>query len=189
MALLRQPNRKDDRLNSILYGIIDDYRRSFGTGSIEIILLIDEDAKILANASPYDSNKSIYDLSVLSAALYGIATEGSERFTCEDFNTCLLAWRDQQIFIQSIGVLKLEPKKLPDNGSVADQRKERTLILAALTDDRVNIGLMRVKLKGIVGQILKLARESSPVISLLEAKEEDLEQIIKGLDEEMTPTD
>jgi predicted regulator of Ras-like GTPase activity (Roadblock/LC7/MglB family) len=180
-------SHREGKLDSILYRIIEDYRRSFGTGLIETILLIDEDAKMLASASPYESGGSIYDLGVLSAALYGIAAQGPERFGCEDFNTCLVTWKDRQIFIQSIGMLKVNGENNGGNARLEERRKARVLILAALTDERINIGLMRVKMKEVVGEILKSASESSPVMRLLDAKEEDVERLIKDLSNEITP--
>jgi hypothetical protein len=120
-ALWHQANHKDDKINSIRCGVTDGYGRSFGTGSIEIILLIDEDAKIPTSASPCESGKSICDLGVLSAALYGIAAECPERFGCEDFNICLVTRKDRQIFIQSIGVLRLEGEKVTQNPFVEER--------------------------------------------------------------------
>jgi len=178
-----QVNHKDNELSSLLRRVIDEYRRNFGTGSIEVILLIDEDAKILATASLCDMGTSIYDLGVLSAALFGIAAEGQERFGCEDFNTCLVTWRDRQIFTQSIGVVKVEAqnKRNENNITAKRRKKERVLIVTALTDERVNIGLMRVKMKEVAGEILKLVSNSPPAMRLLSAKEEEIEALVKTL--------
>jgi len=178
-----QVNHKNNKLSSLLRRVIDEYRRTFGTGSIEAILLIDEDAKILATASLSDMGASIYDLGVLSAALFGIAAEGQERFGCEDFNTCLVTWRDRQIFTQSIGVLKVETQKERNGDNITAERrkKERVLIVAALTDERVNIGLMRVKMKEVAAEILKLVSNSTPAMRLLSATEEEIEELTKTL--------
>jgi predicted regulator of Ras-like GTPase activity (Roadblock/LC7/MglB family) len=173
----------DKELGSLLRRVIEEYRSNFGTGSIELILLVDEDAKILAMASLCDMGSSVYDLGVLSAALFGIAAESQERFGCEEFDTCLVTWKDRQIFSQSIGVVKVEEEneKNVDNGTTRQRKKERTLILAALTDERVNIGLMRVKMKEVAGEILKKVTKSSIAVRLLGAKEEEIEELVRTL--------
>jgi predicted regulator of Ras-like GTPase activity (Roadblock/LC7/MglB family) len=152
------------------------------------MLLVDEDAKILATTSLCDMGTSIYDLGVLSAALFGIAAEGQERFGCEDFNTCLMTWKDRQIFAQSIGTVRVETENAKGGDNVADkrQKKERNLILAAFTDERVNIGLMRVKMKEVAGEVLKLVSKSQPSMRLLRAKEEEIEELVKALAGETT---
>jgi predicted regulator of Ras-like GTPase activity (Roadblock/LC7/MglB family) len=170
----------------ILHRVIDEYRSSLGTGLIEAILLVDEDAKVLAGASPCDMGSSLYDLGILSAALFGIADEGKDRFGCDDLSTCLLSWKDRQIFIQSIGTARAGADgDLQGEGD--NRRTERRLILSALTDVRVNIGLMRVKMREVVAEILKSVSSSSRATQLLNAKEEDVENMIKDISNDVTP--
>jgi predicted regulator of Ras-like GTPase activity (Roadblock/LC7/MglB family) len=180
---------ESSNLIPILQRVIDEYRRNFGTGLIDAILLIDEDAKVLAGASPCDMGNSIYDLGILSAALFGIAAEGKDRFGCEDLSTCLLTWKDRQIFIQSIGAVKANGDETGRSGGRDTRRRERRLILSALTDERVNIGLMRIKMREVAGEILRLVSISSPAMRLLNAKEEEIEKMIKNLSSEIAPID
>lgn len=183
-----QIDNKENDLSLLLRKVVDEYHRNLGSGSIEVMLLVDEDAKILATTSLCDMGTSIYDLGVLSAALFGIAAEGQERFGCEDFNTCLMTWKDRQIFAQSIGTVRVETENAKGGDNVADkrQKKERNLILAAFTDERVNIGLMRVKMKEVAGEVLKLVSKSQPSMRLLRAKEEEIEELVKALAGETT---
>jgi predicted regulator of Ras-like GTPase activity (Roadblock/LC7/MglB family) len=175
-----------NKLEPILNRVIDEYRRDLGAGLIDAILLIDQDAKVLAGASPCDIGNSVYDLGILSAALFGIADEGKDRFGCDDLNTLLLTWKDRQIFIQSIGVVRTgeEGAIVSDERNTA--RSERRLILSALTDVRVNIGLMRLKMKQVAGEILKSVSSSSSAMRLLNAKEEEIEKMIRNISDEVT---
>jgi predicted regulator of Ras-like GTPase activity (Roadblock/LC7/MglB family) len=175
-----------NKLASILHKVIDEYRRSLGTGLIDAILLIDEDAKVLAGASPCDMGNSVYDLGILSAALFGIADEGKDRFGCDDLSTCLLSWKDRQIFIQSIGVVRASKNGDSQSGGET-RRTERRLILSALTDVRVNIGLMRVKMREVAAEILKSVSSSSHMMQLLNAKEEEMERTIRDISRDLTP--
>ena len=176
-------------LTPLLNSVIDEYRRDFGTGLIDAILLVDEDAKVLAGASQCDMGNSIYDLGILSAALYGIGAEGKDRFKCEDLNTCLLTWRDRQIFIQSIGAVKANGEERSKTGEKDRRRRERMLILSALTDERVNIGLMRIKMREVAREILRSVSSSSLAMQMLSAKEEEIEKMIKSLSSEITSVD
>jgi predicted regulator of Ras-like GTPase activity (Roadblock/LC7/MglB family) len=176
-------------LTPLLNRVIDEYRKNFGTGLIDAILLIDEDAKVLAGASPCDMGSSIYDLGILSAALYGIAAEGKDRFKCEDINTCLLTWKDRQIFIQSIGTVKPNGEGNCRIGERDRRRSERMLILSALTDERVNIGLMRIKMREVACEILRAVSSSSLAVQMINAKEEEIAKMIKNLSNEITSTD
>lgn len=182
-----QGDNENNRLVPILRRVIDEYRSSLGTGLIDAILLIDEDAKVLAGASPCDLGNSVYDLGILSAALFGIADEGKDRFGCDDLSTCLLAWKDRQIFIQSIGVVRASGEDGDSGGEGDARRTERRLILSALTDVRVNIGLMRVKMREVAAEILKSVSSSSRAMQLLNAKEEEMEKMIRNISNEVTP--
>jgi predicted regulator of Ras-like GTPase activity (Roadblock/LC7/MglB family) len=185
----RDNSQETNKLIPILHRVIDEYRRNLGTGLIDAILLVDEDAKVLAGASPCNMGNSLYDLGILSAALFGIAAEGKDRFGCDDLSTCLLTWKDRQMFIQSIGFVKANGGESGGSGEGEVRSKERRLILSALTDERVNIGLMRVKMREVAGEILKSVSMSSPAMRLLNAKEEEIEKMIKSLSSEITPVD
>jgi predicted regulator of Ras-like GTPase activity (Roadblock/LC7/MglB family) len=174
------------KLEPILNRVIDEYRRDLGTGLIDAILLIDQDAKILAGASPCYIGNSVYDLGILSAALFGLADEGKDRFGCDDLSTLLLTWKDRQIFIQSIGVVRTSEEDAITSDERGTARSERRLILSALTDVRVNIGLMRLKMKEVAGEILKSVPSSSRAMKLLDAKEEEMEKMIRNISDEVT---
>ena len=71
------------------------------------MLLIDQDAKILAVNTFFDPNINFWDIASIGAALYGIAKQGKDFFHTERIVRSSIIYADVQIYAHMIGSVRL----------------------------------------------------------------------------------
>ena len=158
-------------------GVLDDIRYNHGKltrkGTIYGLIAIDQDAKIIAIDSRFDSKLNYWDLSSIGAALYGVAKQGQDFFETESLERATIIYQDMRLFVKSIGKVELQKKG------------KRDILIVLLTDNEVNIGIMILQLNNFAQQIKEEIEKNDKIRETLKMSETELKDHIKELKKEI----
>ncbi|MBD3212220.1 MAG: hypothetical protein GF311_06390 [Candidatus Lokiarchaeota archaeon] len=158
-------------------GILDEIRSNYGTlarkGYIYGIIAVDQDAKIIAVDSRFDSNLNYWDLSSIGAALYGVARQGQDFFEADSLDRASIIYNNMKLFVKSITDVEIKPGEF------------REVLVIILSDNEVNIGVMILQMQRFA-RLMKIEIEKSKSIkSTLRMGEKELKEHIKDLKKEI----
>jgi len=156
-------------ITPLLDEIARDHARLTGFGGMKGILLVDQDAKVIAKNSMFGLKKP-WDMGGIAAALHGVAKQASQYFGCSALDKVAISFGDMQFFVQAIGAV--------DTG---DGKPPRELLLVILADQKVKMGIVLVQMKKIASRIVEAIRESAPDMNLLRLEERDVRAYLLGL--------
>ena len=157
--------------------VLDDIRYNYGTlarvGYIYGLLAIDQDAKIIAIDSRFDSKLNYWDLSSIGAALYGVARQGQDFFRANALERATIIYDDMRLFVKSVGHI------------ILNKKGKREILIVLLTDNKVNLGVIFLQLSNYAKNIKKEIEESQSTIKKLKMSERELKKHIKSLKKQM----
>lgn len=153
--------------------MLDEIRYQYGMltrkGTIYGLIAIDQDAKIIAIDSRFDSHLNYWDLSSIGAALYGVSRQGRDFFDADYLERATIIYNNMQIFVKSIGHVNLEKKG------------DREILVVLLTDKEVNIGVLILQMSRFAEKMRKQIEDSSNTKKMLTMNEHELKKHIMEL--------
>ena len=167
-----------DHIPKVLYKnkiteVLDDIRYNYGIltrkGYIYGLIAIDQDAKIIAIDSRFDSKLNYWDLSSIGAALYGVARQGQDFFETDILERATIIYSDMRLFVKSIGDVTIREKG------------KRDILIVLLTDNDVNLGVIFLQLSRFALQIKKEVEENQLARKTMKMSEKELKKHIKAL--------
>ncbi|HME53405.1 MAG TPA: hypothetical protein VKM55_14370 [Candidatus Lokiarchaeia archaeon] len=156
-------------ITPLLDEIARDHARLTGFGGMKGILLVDQDAKVIAKNSMFGLKKP-WDMGGIAAALHGVAKQASQYFGCSALDKVAITFGDMQFFVQSIGAV--------DTG---DGKPPRELLLVILADGKVKMGIVLVQMKKMATRIVQAIKASVPDMNLLRLDERSVREYLVGL--------
>ncbi|KKM85074.1 hypothetical protein LCGC14_1292700 [marine sediment metagenome] len=157
--------------------VLDDIRYNYGTltrkGYIYGLIVIDQDAKIIAIDSMFDRKLNYWDLSSIGAALYGVARQGQDFFETESLERATIIYSDMRLFVKSIINVELQKKG------------KRDILIVLLTDNEVNLGVMILQMSKFAQKIKKEIERNDTMKKTLRMSEQELKEHIKELKKEI----
>jgi len=146
----------------LLDEIARDHARLTGFGGMKGILLVDQDAKVIAKNSMFGLKKP-WDMGGIAAALHGVAKQASQYFGCSALDRVAISFGDMQFFVQAIGAVE-----------TGDGKPPRELLLVILADQKVKMGIVLVQMKKVAGRIIDAIQASQPDMNLLRLTEREV---------------
>ncbi len=157
--------------------VLDDIRYNYGTltrkGYIYGLIVIDQDAKIIAIDSMFDRKLNYWDLSSIGAALYGVARQGQDFFETKSLERATIIYSDMRLFVKSIVNVELQKKG------------KRDILIVLLTDNEVNLGVMILQMSKFAQKIKKEIERNDTMKKTLRMSEQELKEHIKELKKEI----
>ncbi len=158
-----------NKISEVLGEIRFNYGKLVRKGYIYGLLVIDQDAKIIAIDSRFDRKLNYWDLSSIGAALYGVARQGQDFFEASSLERATLIYNDMRLFVKSIGNI------------ILNKKGKRDILIVLLTDNKVNLGVIYLQLSNFAVKIKREIEQSQSVIHKLKMSEKDLKKHIKNL--------
>lgn len=157
--------------------VLDEVRQNYGLltrkGYVYGLLAIDQDAKIIAIDTRFDSKLNYWDLSSIGAALYGVARQGQDFFETNALERATIIYDNMQLIVWSIGEVNL------------DKKGRREVLIVTLTEKTVNLGVIILQLNRFAPKIKKAIEEDMLIKSTLKMNEKELKDHIKKLKKEI----
>jgi predicted regulator of Ras-like GTPase activity (Roadblock/LC7/MglB family) len=157
----------------VITPLLDDLAREHakltGFGGMRGILLVDQDAKVIAKNSMFGLKKP-WDMGGIAAALHGVAKQASQYFGCSSLDRVAITFGNMQFFVQAIGSL-----------DAGDGRPARELLLVILADEKVKMGIVLVQMKKIAPKIVEAIRKSAEDMALIKLDERAVREYLTGL--------
>lgn len=157
--------------------VLDEIRENYGKltrrGYIYGLIAIDQDAKIIAVDSRFDSDLNYWDLSSIGAALYGVARQGQDFFETESLERATIIYNNMQLFVKSIGDVRLQHKG------------KREILIVLLMDRKVNIGVIILQMNQFAQKIRQAIEANNKIKNTLKMTEKELKEHIKKLKKEI----
>jgi len=160
-----------DTITPLLDQIARDYARLTGKGGMRGILLVDQDAKVIAKNSMFQFKRP-WDMGAIGAALYGVAGQSQRYFDCSSMERVSIIFGDMQLFIHNIGKVEMEDE---------DNETKRDLLLVILADKSVKVGLVIVQMKRFAQAIVDAIKESQTTMDMLHLSERQIKEYLMGL--------
>ncbi|MFX0098295.1 MAG: roadblock/LC7 domain-containing protein [Candidatus Hodarchaeota archaeon] len=158
-----------DTVTPLLDQIAKDYARLTGRGGMRGILLVDQDAKVIAKNSMFQFKRP-WDMGAIGAALYGVAGQSQRYFNCSSMERVSIIFGDMQLFIHNIGKVEMD-----------ENETQRDLLLVILADKSVKVGLVIVQMKRFAQAIIDAIKESQNTIDMLHLPERQIKEYLLGL--------
>ena len=153
--------------------VLDEMRYNYGiltrNGYIYGLIAVDQDAKIIAVDSRFDSKLNYWDLASIGAALYGVAKQGQDFFEAEALERGALIYENMQLFVKSIGKINL------------NEKGERDILIIVLADKNVNIGMIVLQMKRFSEKIKRFIENAGDIKNTLKMSEQELKEHIKEI--------
>jgi hypothetical protein len=153
--------------------VLDEIKYSYGIitrkGFIYGLIAIDQDAKIIAIDSRFDRKLNYWDLSSIGAALYGVARQAQDFFETDSLIRATLIYRDLQLYVKSIGPVKLQKKG------------KRDILIILLVDKDVNIGVIILQMNKFGQKIREAIKQNNEIINKLEMNETELKKHLEEM--------
>ena len=160
-----------NKITELLDGIRTGYGKISRKGVIYGILVLDEDAKVIAVDSRFDSKANFWDLASIGGALFGISRQAIDFFVANHLIQSMIILDTAQILVRSIGVINLENRK-------------RHILVAVLTERHdVNIGAILAVLDRFSGRIRSKIEENKSIKATMKMSEQDLKKSLTKLRE------
>ena len=158
-----------DTITPLLDKIAIDYARLTGRGGMKGILLVDQDAKVIAKNTMFQFKKP-WDMGAIGAALYGVAGQSRRYFNCSSMERVSIIFGNMQLFIHNIGKVEMD-----------ENESQRDLLLVILADKSVKVGLVIVQMKRFSQAILDAIKESRETMDVLHLSERQIKEYLMGL--------
>ena len=142
-------------------------------GSIKGLMVVDQDAKVIAVNRLFITKSNFWDLGAIGAALYGVSRQGMDFFNADNLEQAILMYGNTQFFVQSIGTVALS------NG------KQRELLLVILSDKKINIGLVMLQMRKFSPMIKEEIEKDMQSQETMQMSEKELKQHILSLKKEI----
>ena len=157
------------KITPLLDGLARDHARLTGRGGMRAILLVDQDAKVIAKNSMF-LLKRPWNMGAIAAALHGIAKQASLYFKCAGLDQVSIKFGDMQFFVQAIGSV-----------DAGDGRPARDLLLAILADANVKMGLAIVQMRKVAGEIVTAITASGHDMALIRLDEASVKDYLLSI--------
>ncbi len=163
--------------NNDLSRILDTFRERYGrlsrVGRLNGLLIVDQDAKVLAVNNFFDTHLNYWDIGAIGAALYGVSKQGRDFLSAGDLDRATMIYDSKQFFVQNIGDIQLA------NG------RTRELILIALGDIKMNIGLVVMQMRKLAPKILAQVKSDAHMQEVMQMSEKELCRHLETIRKEM----
>ncbi|MFX0141272.1 MAG: roadblock/LC7 domain-containing protein [Candidatus Hodarchaeota archaeon] len=164
----------ENKISEILDEIRDNYGVLTRKGYIYGLIVVDQDAKIIAIDSRFDRQLNYWDLSSIGAALYGVSRQGQDFFEADYLERAAIIFNNLQLFVKSIGDVYIEEKKC-----------KREILIVLLADSDVNIGVITYQMKRVAPKIKFEIERSMVIQESLKMSEKELKDHIRKLKQEV----
>ena len=170
MASQPPPPALDHRvITPLLDDLAREYAKLTGFGGMKGILVVDQDAKVIAKNSMFGLKKP-WDMGGIAAALHGVAKQASLYFGCSSLDRVAITFGNMQFFVQAIGSIEAD-----------DGRTARELLLVILADDKVKMGIVLVQMKRVAPRIVEAIQQSQQDMALIRLDERSVRDYLQGL--------
>ncbi len=156
-------------ITPLLDELAREHARLTGFGGMRGILLVDQDAKVIAKNSMFGLKKP-WDMGGIAAALHGVARQASAYFGGSSLDRVAITFGNMQFFVQAIGSV-----------DAGDGRPARELLLVILADERVKMGIVLVQMKKVAPRIVEAIKASRQDMALLRLDERAVREYLQGL--------
>jgi predicted regulator of Ras-like GTPase activity (Roadblock/LC7/MglB family) len=167
-AIIIPDQIRGNSLSRILDRLLKKYARLTTTGRIYGLALADQDAKILAVNTFFDTDFNYWDIGSIGAALYGVAKQAQDFFHAAALDRASLIFNDRQFFVHKIGKIRLS------------LGKERELILIVIAKD-LNIGLIIMLMKQIADNIQLTVELDETAQTTMQMSEQEFQSHIQSI--------
>ncbi len=142
-------------------------------GAIKGLMVVDQDAKVIAVNRLFITKSNFWDLAAIGAALFGVSRQGMDFFGADSMEQAMLIYGNTQFFVHSIGSVQLT------NG------KQRELLIVVLADRNINIGLIMLQMKKFAPMIKEEIEKDMKTQETMQMTEKELKQHILNLKKEL----
>ena len=156
-------------ITPLLDELAREHARLTGFGGMRGILLVDQDAKVIAKNSMFGLKRP-WDMGGIAAALHCVAKQASQYFGCSSLDRVAITFGNMQFFVQAIGSLDAN-----------DDRPARELLLVILADERVKMGIVLVQMRKVAPRIVEAIRKSAEDMALIRLDERAVREYLLGL--------
>lgn len=157
--------------------ILDTFREKYGrlsrVGRLNGLLIVDQDAKVLAVNQFFDTNLNYWDIGAIGAALYGVSKQGRDFLSARNLNRATMIYDSKQFFVQNIGDIQLS------------DGRTRELILIALGNAKMNIGLVVMQMQRLAPKILAQVQSDAQMHEVMQMSEKELCRHLETIRKEM----
>ena len=164
----------ENKITEILDEIRDNYGVLVRKGVIYGLIAVDQDAKIIAVDSRFDSKLNYWDLSSIGAALYGVARQCMDFFDANYLERGDIILNSMQLFVKSLGPIDIQ-----------DKRGKREVLIVILADKDVNIGVILLQMDRFGKKIKEEIEKNSKIKETLKLTEKELKVYINNLKKEV----
>ncbi|MBD3185223.1 hypothetical protein GF325_00230 [Candidatus Bathyarchaeota archaeon] len=158
-----------DEITPILDEFTRAYARLTGRGGMRGILLIDQDAKVIAKNSMFCLKKP-WDMGGIGAALYGVSKQASLYFNSAGMERISIVFDNLKFFVKCIGKVPLD-----------DGKPSREVLFVILSEKHVKEGLVIIQMRKFAPKILEAIHKSSGTTKLLGLDERSVKSYLLGL--------
>ncbi len=159
----------NNEITKILDAMRYEYSKLIRKGYIHGLIVVDQDAKLIAMDSHFDKSLNYWDLSAIGAAFYGVARQGQDFFEASELERASIIYNDLQLFVKSIGKVQIVPNK------------KREILIVILSDRAVNLGLLILQMNRFAPEIKEGIEKNASIKKTLSMNETELKEYIKQL--------
>jgi predicted regulator of Ras-like GTPase activity (Roadblock/LC7/MglB family) len=157
----------------VITPLLDDFVRKHakltGFGGMKGIIVVDQDAKVIAMNSMFGLKKP-WDMGGIAAALHGVAKQASQYFGCSSLDLVAITFGNMQFFVQAIGSIE-----------AGDGRPARELQIVILAAEKVKMGIVLVQMKKVAPRIVEAIQQSRQDMALIRLDERSVRDYLAGL--------
>ncbi len=150
-----------------------NYSRLSRDGAIKGLMVVDQDAKVLAVNRHFYTKANFWDLGAIGAALYGVSVQGQDFFHASALERATLIYGDLQVFVHSIGNVEME------------DGKRRELLILVLADKSINIGLIILQMRKFSQKIKAIIEDDQNTQTTMKMTEQELKSHIFNLKKQL----
>lgn len=164
---------QQNKIAELLNSLQSNYAQLAKGGSIKGLIVVDQDAKVIAVNRLFMTKSNFWDLGAIGAALFGVSRQAKDFFSANEMEHAMLIYGDTQFFVHSIGAIKFA------NG------KQRELLIVVLADKNINIGLVMLQLRKFAPKIKNEIEKDMMAQETMQMTEKELKQHILNLKKEL----
>lgn len=133
---------RGNSISRVLDEFLYSYQSLSRTGAIQGLLVVDQDAKVLATNTHFDRKLNYWDLGAIGAALYGVAKQAKDFLAQNELERASMIFSEFLFFAQPIGQVNL------------NSGEKRELILLVIGERKLNLGLIILTMQRYAPKIL-----------------------------------
>ena len=164
---------RGNSLSSVLDTIRNDYVRMIRQGRIFGLMIADQDAKVLAVDSFFDTKINYWDIGAIGAALYDVSKQGKDFFHSDELDRASLIYKNTQFFVERIGEIQME------------KSSQRELILIILGNKDLVMGFIMNQMRKIAPSIKKQVEVDISAQDTMKMSEEEFMKQIQSIKKEL----